>query len=276
MATATAEPDAIEQDALANIGQLKERRQAFAPEALTDDAIALEVENIESEIRVAEAVLQRTELARGELARRHAEAQAEAENEARAEALERAKPLDAERLKAAASVDASLRKFAAAVADLRRITTAESAELVRAGHRRLDPPSKEALGGALFAVCSDASLDADNVFEIASRPVLARRRPLAESLRRVNFDAMSHPKPTPPRRLTTEEVRGPRRVNVASTPAESWREHRAAGRSPETARRLLEHEYQRPAAGPMADAYMVEQVEKGERQYLESLNETEA
>lgn len=298
MTVAELDLEAVEADAKAKIAELEKAAERLAPEALTDRGVAAELEAVESERRAAELAIEHANAARREIARRDAEAQAQAEAEARAQALERARAIDVERVKAAVAVDAALRKAGFALADLARLARDESAELAQAALPRLTPPSRSVMGGALFAALGEAGVKAGDLFEI-ERPIPERRRPLAETVRPVDFGgAAKVQEQVLEARAAGEAARAGREVararmkatgrpahrlpdrepayDNARPPSSVWCEYRQAGLSVQEAADRLAHEYQRPLGGAWADPWLTEQVEQGEKQYLESINkETE-
>ena len=120
-ATVEVDVDRILETALARFNELQERQAVLALDALTDPKAAKELATVEADLAVAEQTLRRTELAQGERARRERQAAIDAAEAGRAAALQRARELQAERVKLAKSID---RKLADLAADLAAYNTA--------------------------------------------------------------------------------------------------------------------------------------------------------
>ncbi len=136
MAVTTQEPvdlDALQTDAETRLAELLDQRQRLALDALTDAGVAAELRDVESEIAAAREALERVELARVENARREEEAQTAEQAEYRRECLDRARELQAERERAARSVDSGFTKAAHALRDWDRIATQQWQLLRSAG-----------------------------------------------------------------------------------------------------------------------------------------------
>lgn len=280
MAVADMDLSAITADAESNLERLRADAVRLAPEALVDVDVRAELDDVEAQIASCERELERVETARGELGRRASEAEAQSQLEARQAAQERAKTIDGERLKAASAVDGSLRKAAHAIRDLVSLTRDLDAELSAAGRTRAGVPQARVLRAALHHAFREAGVDAAKLLD------LEREQPrlLSEVLRPLKLDgAPAGPVRTgetaarraeAQARVREEAARktpSQRRQehNLATSPAEEWLSLRKAGLSLNAAAEQLEHAYQRQAIGPLADPWLVEQMTKGETQYME-------
>jgi chromosome segregation ATPase len=126
---------ALAADATRRLGDLEEARLRLSPESLTDATVAGELSRVESEIESCKQMLERVRLARTEVERRELQAQADAAEAARQAHLAEARRLQAERRKQAAVVDKAASVYAKALREFDRITSAQEAELRRAGDR---------------------------------------------------------------------------------------------------------------------------------------------
>jgi hypothetical protein len=138
--------ETLEKDAKRTLGELTEARARLALDALTDATVAAELEDVESEIRSCEQVVERSRLAHGEKGRRAAAAAAEAAREARERAMTQARALQSDRERGAAAVDEALSELARQVAAWLGICDAQNRALEASGRR---PVAAHARGRAL-------------------------------------------------------------------------------------------------------------------------------
>jgi hypothetical protein len=128
----TPEPDrfdAVESEIRARIAQHEQARSRLALDAMTDDAKARELADVEARLAGAQAELARLGLARAESQRREKAELAQAERQARKDRQKRASELQAERQKAAAKIDKTARAFADALAAHQAIAAAQAGVL---------------------------------------------------------------------------------------------------------------------------------------------------
>lgn len=107
--------DAIEQDARSRADELREQRSRLSLDALTDQAAADELANVESELRSAEGVVDQTDRARAEVERRVAQAVEDAAQANRERLQAELDLLDAECRPLAEACDEMLQAAAGAI-----------------------------------------------------------------------------------------------------------------------------------------------------------------
>jgi hypothetical protein len=126
---------AIEADATARLGELREARQRLSLGAFSDAGVAAELADVEDEIANAERTLEQAKLARVEQGRRDARARAEAERKRREEALDRARELQRELEAAYAEWDAAVQELGARTRHVLGLWDSQDGALERAGRR---------------------------------------------------------------------------------------------------------------------------------------------
>jgi hypothetical protein len=125
--------DDLEREAGARLSELRDRASRLSVEALTDPKVAGALSALEAEIRETEQTIGRVRIARREASRRDVEAREAAEATSRADAVAKARQLQADRERSARKVDSELRRFATALRAWDRITTEQETSLRRAG-----------------------------------------------------------------------------------------------------------------------------------------------
>jgi len=150
----TPEPDrfdVVESEIRARIAQHEQARSTLALDALTDDAKARELADVEARLAGAQAELERLGLARAEAQRREKAELKQAERQAREDRQKRASELQADREKAAAKVDRTARAFADALAAHQGIAVAQ-AQVLDADLQRVVPAQWHLECGLAYAL----------------------------------------------------------------------------------------------------------------------------
>jgi hypothetical protein len=163
--------DAIESDARQRIAELTEQHARLALDSLSDERLAAEVADIESEVVVAEAELRRVAVARIEAERREREARERAEAEARAGTLAEAKELDAALLASARKFDAAADQLARSAQEHRNTAEQRQRLLHRAGVAQHPWTGVTGIyAAALIAAFSESVLVGEFAAELNGRP----------------------------------------------------------------------------------------------------------
>ena len=189
--TATAQPietlnlAALERDARKRLAELRDQRQRMSPEALVDDRVRSELDDVESQIRAAEAELRRIELAGTEHDRRAQQERTDGEQARRDGHMAEARRLQPEIEKAIATFDRELGKAMAALRRYHDLSIAQLQQLGAAGQRP-QHPGAWVVNAAVKYHLQRADIP-PGVVEIGG-DVRARAEPLADSHPRPNLE----------------------------------------------------------------------------------------
>jgi hypothetical protein len=144
--------DALRASAEARLEQLREQAQRLSPESFTDDKIAAELADVESEMAAAQTAVDRIDRAHTEEERRAVQGEADAEKARRKQAMVEAGEWDAKKHEAAVAFDQHAKALAE---DLSAYAESEM-EIVRcmsrAGRKPLWTPPSAVVSGMLFAM----------------------------------------------------------------------------------------------------------------------------
>jgi chromosome segregation ATPase len=145
-----AQLDALESDARSRIGELEQEEGRLALDALSDDRLASELADVQSERRSAEDSLRQAALARAEIARRAQQAEDSAESDRVEREMAKARALALEYRECAAKVDAATESYCAALAELATVYRDLEMTTQRAGEKALRPADSAIMASLVY------------------------------------------------------------------------------------------------------------------------------
>jgi hypothetical protein len=186
---ATVDLDELQAAAETRRAELAERRQILSLDALASTKAAAELAKLEREVADVDAQLGQIGLARQERGRREAAAAAAAEEKRKAEALERARELQAKRETAAKRFDKAAAVLAAATEDFCSASVEQAHALEVAGIQAAGHGFAKSLSPWMLEAALHSALDRRpgvlRAFEIRWSYIrIPDRRPLAELIGR--------------------------------------------------------------------------------------------